>query len=1103
MPTNISGRVTLIAVVLLAALWLIFPNPVKLLNPNVPFGEKHNLKPGIDMVGGTSLLYEIKAPPGSVDSDLAIKVMESLKRRVDPQGIRNLIWRPQGNTRLEIQMPLSGTKGESGVKRKAYSTAQETLDNLNVRSGQVTEAVERLTGDARRARLTELARGATQRDELFGAMASTYDQIQQARAAKDSAKQAELEEQYDALKAKVEATNLSSLQLEGILLSGTTQRDAELAALKARFADFPDRLSAMDAFRKAWTDFQDVKGSIDDASDLKRLLKGSGVLEFHILVTDYSSPEYVAMTERLQKNGPRAQAGDTTRWVQVDRPAEFKGRGLVTYNTKNYVLVYTSPGKQLVNGPNIPKWALENAHLTTDQNGRAIVGFRFDPQGGALFSTLTRNNVGTPLGIVLDEKIISAPNINSEIGQDGIIQGDFSRQELNYLISTLNAGSLPAQLADEPISERTVGPQLGADNLRAGLYSCFVGLIVVAIFLAIYYHLSGVVAFFAVVLNLVMILGVMAMLNATFTLPGVAGIVLTIGAAVDSNVLIFERLREEQLRGLSLKMALRNAYDRAFSAILDSNMTTVITSLVLVWLGSEEVKGFGITLLIGLASSLFTSLFVTKTVFAFMIEKMGLTHLGSFPLKHKWWDDFLKPNVDWMGKAWAFTAFSVIFMVLGVIFLVKYWKANQLFDIEFASGTSVQFELKEPMKIDQVRDLVSDRKVASALPSPSVVSVGNDEKTYEIVTPNEKSRDVQNAIQAAFEGKLNIEQASQYDGVGLSEQDARGRGLIVPITSETSTVAGMSLPRISDYRGGAAIVLKDLSPQLSANDIKARLSRARLQVQVGQAAQAPADFRVESEASADKPVSTAVVLVMNPDIPFNQDELKWADEVSAPMWKLIQNAINSPPVLQKVSNFDAQVAGDTQRDALVALGLSVAIIMIYIWLRFGNFVYGSATVLAMLHDTLLVVGAIGVAHALHQYALPVANFLQVEPFRINLTIVAAVLTVMSYSMIDTIVVFDRVRENRGKYGHLDRKVINDSINQTLSRTLLTAGTTIATLAVMYFTGGPGIHGFTFILLFGILIGTYSSIAIAAPFLLIFGKTEQAVGNKPVGQLQGA
>src|SRR5206468_11619293 len=173
---------------------------------------------------------------------------------------------------------------------------------------------------------------------------------------------------------------------------------------------------------------------------------------------------------------------------------------------------------------------------------------------------------------------------------------------------------------------------------------------------------------------------------------------------------------------------------------------------------------------------------------------------------------------------------------------------------------------------------------------------------------------------------------------------------------------------------------------------------------------------------------------------------KWRDEVAAPMWKLVNESINNPPQLSKVSNFDAQVAGEAQRDATLALVLSIIAIMAYIWLRFGNLKYGTATVLAMIHDTLLAIGAIGLAHLAFQYAPWLAQILLLEPFRLNLTLVASILTIMSYSMIDTIVVFDRIRENRGKFGHLDRKVVNDSINQTLSRTLLTAGTTIATVA---------------------------------------------------------
>jgi SecD/SecF fusion protein len=193
--------------------------------------------------------------------------------------------------------------------------------------------------------------------------------------------------------------------------------------------------------------------------------------------------------------------------------------------------------------------------------------------------------------------------------------------------------------------------------------------------------------------------------------------------------------------------------------------------------------------------------------------------------------------------------------------------------------------------------------------------------------------------------------------------------------------------------------------------------------------------------------------------------------------------------LQKVSNFDAQVAGDTQKDAMLATLGSIVAIMIWIWLRFGDHKYGTATVLAMIHDTIMVVGAIGLSHWLADTA--VGRVLGLEAFRLNMTLVAAILTVMGYSMVDTIVVFDRIREIRGKYGTVTRALINDAVNQTLSRTLLTAGTTLMTLFVMFVWGGPAIHGFTFVLLIGILIGTYSSIAIAAPILLV-GKKQSAV-----------
>ncbi|MDQ3439760.1 MAG: protein translocase subunit SecD, partial [Planctomycetota bacterium] len=820
-------------------------------------------------------------------------------------------------------------------------------------------------------------------------------------------------------------------------------------------------------------------------TDLKRLLRGSGVLEFFILVDDVSSAEAQAMIQRLQQRGPVVQAGDTMRWLEVDKQGDLNAF-TQSYNDRDWVLGYVTPDRSMTNTEGQNRWALERAYPQTNEYGARVVGFRFDPQGAKNFGDLTGRNVNRRLAIALDGKVISAPNIESQIGREGIINGGekgFNNAEFTYLISTLNAGSLPARLEDEPISERTVGPQLGADNLRRGLAACAFGLVVVAVFMTGYYYLAGIVATIAVLMNVVLILGAMAMLNATFTLPGIAGIVLTIGMAVDANVLIFERLREEQQRGLSLRMALRNAYDRAFSAIFDGNVTTGITSVCLYLFGSEEVKGFGLTLLLGIAASLFTALFVTRTIFGILIDRNLITRLGSLPLTFPKWDRALRPNIDWMSKAWIAYTFSGAFITIGLIAFGAKWAQGQMLDIEFASGTSVQFDLKQPTPIEEVRKIIDDaaRKNVDALGAPSVVSVGTDDLTYEVVTAKENATKVREALLAALGDRLKVELPSKFVGVGTTLDVANGQQ-VVPIKSDTQEIAGFVPPGLSSHLQGAAIVLREISPPMKPSEIKSRIERARLAPQPGQTSIPYRDFDVVSADGTDEPAETAVILVSDPAFPHDQDEAKWSEQLARPLWRLVNEGVNAQAPLQRVSNFDAQVAGETQREALLALVVSIVLIMAYIWVRFGNLKYGTATVVALLHDTLFVLAAVGIAHYVANTFI--GDALLIEPFRLNLTLTAAILTVMGYSMNDTVVVFDRIRENRGKFGHVSRNVINDSINQTLSRTLLTGGTTILTIFVMYIFGGPGIHGFTFALLVGIVVGTYSSIAIAAPILLI-------------------
>ncbi len=1124
MSQNYSGRVILILVVLFVGLFGIpwITDGIFAVHPTDK--EKKllelNLRPGIDIAGGTSLVYEIKPPPGGArgDGTLAQKVADVLKKRVDPNGTRNLIWRPQGDTRLEIQLPRSSMcKEDTAALKTEFNNLKDELTATNVTSSAVLNAVENMTGDARANALKELEHGSVQRQALFAQLTTYYDQlkgkekeISDARKANKPEKdidqlalqRAEIKTKYDDAKSRIEQNNISAEELNSLLTSASPDRDKELADFAARY---PEHKVLIDKILQVYPKYAAAQGTITDAADLKRLLRGSGVLEFHILVEN-PRQEQPEMVKRMEAggDGPAQQGGDQSRWYEVDKPQEFgRNHTMMPWQGKLYALAWTTSDKSMVHHEGATRdWALQKAYPTPSQRGDLIVGFEFDDAGSHLFSELTLNNINKPLGTVLDNKIITAPNIKSQISKSGTIDGGekgYTESERNYLINTFNAGSLPAQLDEQPISERVVGPQLGRENLRAGVVGCIAGLCVVAVFMIFYYHLTGLVAVIALIFNLVVIIGILAMMGATFTLPGIAGLILTIGVSVDANVLIFERLREEEMRGLSLKLAVRNAYDRAFTAILDSNVTTAITSAFLIYFGSEEVKGFGLTLLIGILSSMFAALFVTRTIFGIMIDKYGVKKLGSFPLSYPKWNKIMHPNIEWMSKIKYFLAFSVIFIGLGMVSFIQQSKAGKMLDVEFTAGTEVEFNTNVAMTDGEVRERIA--KVADAIPQPAIVAVGDQVgqgkyKRFSVVTANDKRQQVSSAVIQVMHDVLDVAVPSKFDQANATLEQAITAKTITPVelTKNRYMVGGHEVPNAP--KGAVAIVLNNIQPPLTADQIVDRIGGVKGSTPGADLLQ---QINVTSLESGNGPTHSAVVVVSNKNFNYEKSPIEWREKIAGPAWKMINDGIGKEANLQKVSNFDPQVAGDTQQAALFATLGSIIAIMAWIWLRFGDHKYGTATVVAMIHDTIMVIGAIGLSHWLAGNVI--GHALLLEPFRVNMTLVAAILTVMGYSMVDTIVVFDRIRENRGKYGVISRQLINDSINQTLSRTLLTAGTTMMTLFVMYIVGGPAIHGFTFVLLVGILIGTYSSIAIAAPILLIGVKS--VTGQKPSGKNSGA
>ena len=336
---------------------------------------------------------------------------------------------------------------------------------------------------------------------------------------------------------------------------------------------------------------------------------------------------------------------------------------------------------------------LTSASVGFDSYGQSIVQIQFDQAGAKLFDAATFQNIGKRLAIVLDNKVHSAPVIRDRIPNGkGQISGNFTVQQASDLALVLNAGALPAPV--NIVEQRTVGPTLGQDSIRSGLYASAGGAVLIVIFMAVYYLFPGVVASFAVILNLVILLGVLARTGASLSLPGIAGVILTMGMAVDANVLINERMREEMKLGKAIRSVISAGYHKAFSAILDSNMTTIISALMLLWFGTGPLRGFAVTLTIGLTASMFTAIFVTRMIFDYFTRdrrEISLRMLHLIP----------QPKIDWIKKRWFGYTFSLILTGIGAIAIV--FSGPHRLGLDFTGGTAEEVHLKQNSDLGKVR----------------------------------------------------------------------------------------------------------------------------------------------------------------------------------------------------------------------------------------------------------------------------------------------------------------------------------------------------------------------------------------------------------------
>ncbi len=828
------------------------------------------------------------------------------------------------------------------------------------------------------------------------------------------------------------------------------------------------------------------KAAEADIEAIKSIIRQVGNLEFRLLADTRPRPDggddnqAIKDAEALlkdyvpsEKGVPDSPDSSVYQWVQLSADAvkeqvkdgrwapDLKGfhkSGTIAFYhapsvNRHFVLTRrTVEGLDKVVGEDI------RARPGMDNFGKPIVQFEVIGGAAARMQQLTKP-VGHLMAIILDERVESWAELKANLSTSGQIEmyGEKVAKKVDDLVRILRAGALPATLSREPASELTMGPGLGADTIEAGKNAVVFSFFAVLGFMVVYYRFAGFVASVALFANLFLTIAFMVLVKATFTLPGIAGLVLTVGMAVDANVLIYERIREERERGSNLLMAIRNGYDRAFATIIDTHLTSIFTAIVLYAVGNDQLKGFGVSLTAGLVISLFTSLYMTRLMFDLWQVKGWLKNLRMMKM-------LTKPKIDFMAIRNYWFAATVILSLLGIGLV--WYRGSDALNIDFTGGTAYSVEFREAHDIGTVRERISER-------------MRNPDGTQAPVTVDE-----------IYGGQ---EEEGKRFTLRTTLRDAEGRFDPKAVRKIVSDTFGEDLVWI---RAQAS----EVEPVPAAKEGDPERKRFRLEfnepVAEGRVSGAinewftrhlpdvkTPDYKVEGtgEATSGGLYKTLIVTFALPEV---DDAAKPPPDLKG--WVIAE--LNQPKS-ERLENFDSQLAGETQLRALYAIGLSWVAVLMYLWFRFGNWTFGLAAVLCLIHDLFFAIGLIAVCH--YFAGTFFGNILLLQDFKIDLPAVAALLTLVGYSVNDTIVVFDRIREVRGKSPDLTPQMINDSINQTLSRTLLTGISTMLAVIVLYIWGGDGVHLFSYIMIVGVVIGTYSSIYVASPLLLIFGEGKQA------------
>ena len=815
---------------------------------------------------------------GAIDRSFNI-----LRTRIDKFGVTQPnIQRQQGTGRIIIELP--GVDNPERVRRLLQGTAKlefwETYE-----SGEVLERifeVNKLLGD--RAKAEQAAADAAGTSSTEEATAVEGDSATQAADENDLLKQ--LAEASASDTSGVDALNDAQSKLENPLFN---------LMMPAIFQDNDGTTRAM-------------KGPVVGTASIRDTAKINAI---------FAQDEVKALLPRNLR----------LLWTVKGRGEENKFLDLVAIKTRS------NDDRAPLEGD-----VITDARQSLDNFSQVEVSMTMNAEGAKTWRRLTADNIERSIAIVLDNYVYSYPNVKSEIsGGMSSISGNFTPEEASDLANILKAGKLPAPA--RIVEEAIVGPSLGAEAINAGLISIISGLLLVLVFMIVYYAKAGIVANVALFANIFFIFGVLASLQAVLTLPGIAGIVLTIGMAVDANVLIFERIREELAKGKSLRIGIADGYKNAYSSIIDANVTTLLTGIILYSFGTGPIRGFATTLIVGILTSLFSAIFITRLIIDWYVNKEKPMTFGTGWSLKVFSDldiNFLKRRKMWYGISGVIILAGLISIFTQGFNLGVDFKGGRSYVVEFADG-------KKAIELRQALTPVFEG-------APEVKTFGSDSKFK--ITTSYRIDDTDENVDADVERRL--------------------------------------------YEGLSTIMTN------------------------------PVDFET-----------------------FKSDRILSSQKVGP------------------------TIADDIKASAFMSILFSLVVISVYILIRFRKWNYALGATIALLHDVLFVLAIFSLTWKFMPFSM-----------EIDQAFIAALLTIVGYSINDTVVVYDRLREYLGlHHGGDTEQVINSAVNSTFSRTIITAVTTILVVFVLFLFGGEVIKGFTFALLIGLFVGTYSSIFIGSAVVL--------------------